>query len=148
MHKAKSFGRKMSRFSILCGACCGILALFFGAILLQFVHLSAGARLELYKMILISAFYVFTQCINIVVVCGGFVAGGDNCWIGANVTICPGVTIGENTVIGAGSVVTKNIPANVVAVGNPCRVLREINEQDAVYYYKDRKFEDSGIYED
>lgn len=73
---------------------------------------------------------------------------GDNCWIGANVTICPGVTIGENTVIGAGSVVTKDIPANVVAVGNPCRVLREISERDNVYYYKDRKFTDSCIDED
>lgn len=72
----------------------------------------------------------------------------DGCWIGANVTICPGVTIGENTVIGAGSVVTKDIPANVIAVGNPCRVLREINEQDEIYYYKDRKFADSGIDED
>lgn len=52
---------------------------------------------------------------------------GDNCWIGANVTICPGVTIGENTVIGAGSVVTKDIPSNVVAFGNPCRVVKNIN---------------------
>lgn len=73
---------------------------------------------------------------------------GDNCWIGSNVVICPGVTIGENTVIGAGSVVTKDIPANVVAVGNPCRVVREIGEQDEIYYYKDRKFADSGIDED
>lgn len=73
---------------------------------------------------------------------------GDNCWIGANVTICPGVTIGDNTVIGAGSVVTRDIPANVVAVGNPCRVLREIGERDEIYYYKDRKFADSGIEED
>lgn len=73
---------------------------------------------------------------------------GDNCWIGANVTICPGVTIGENTVIGAGSVVTRDIPADVVAVGNPCRVLRKIGKQDEIYYYKDRKFTDSGIEED
>lgn len=72
----------------------------------------------------------------------------DNCWIGANVTICPGVTIGENTVIGAGSVVTKDIPANVVAAGNPCRIIREIDERDNEYYYKDRKFSDSGIDED
>lgn len=63
----------------------------------------------------------------------------DNCWIGANVTICPGVTIGENTVIGAGSVVTKDIPANSIAVGNPCRVMRAIDERDREYYYKDRK---------
>ena len=54
---------------------------------------------------------------------------GDNCWLGGDVTILPGVTIGENTVIGAGSVVTKDIPANVVAVGNPCRVLRSINHE-------------------
>jgi len=63
----------------------------------------------------------------------------DNCWIGAGSTICPGVTIGENSVIGAGSIVTKDIPANSVAVGNPCKVLREINEHDMKYYYKDRE---------
>lgn len=73
---------------------------------------------------------------------------GENCWIGANVTICPGVTIGDHTVIGAGSVVTKDIPADVVAVGNPCRVLRPIDERDEEYHYKDRKFSDSGIEED
>ena len=64
---------------------------------------------------------------------------GKNCWIGAGAIILPGVTIGDNTVIGAGSVVTKDIPSNVVAVGNPCRVIREINEHDKEYYYKDRK---------
>lgn len=64
---------------------------------------------------------------------------GDNCWIGAGVTICPGVSIGENTVIGAGSVVTKDIPANCVAAGNPCRVIREIGEQDRKYYYRERE---------
>lgn len=63
---------------------------------------------------------------------------GNDCWIGGNVTICSGVTIGDNTVIGAGSVVTKDIPANCVAAGNPCRVIREINENDEKYYYKDR----------
>ena len=51
----------------------------------------------------------------------------------------PSVTIGDNTVIGAGSVVTKDIPANVVAVGNPCRVLRPIGEKDREYYFKNRK---------
>jgi len=51
---------------------------------------------------------------------------GDHVWIGGNVTICPGVSIGDNTVIGAGSVVTRNIPSNVLAVGNPCKVIREI----------------------
>lgn len=64
---------------------------------------------------------------------------GRNCWIGAGALILPGVTIGDNTVIGAGSVVTKDIPANVVAVGNPCRVLREIGEHDKEYYFKNRK---------
>lgn len=64
---------------------------------------------------------------------------GKNCWLGAGVIVLPGVTIGDNTVIGAGSVVTKDIPSNVVAVGNPCRVLREINEHDKEYYFKDRK---------
>lgn len=51
----------------------------------------------------------------------------------------PGVTIGDNTVIGAGSIVTKDIPANVVAVGNPCRVMRGINAHDEMYYYKDKR---------
>lgn len=64
---------------------------------------------------------------------------GRNCWIGAGVTIVPGVTIGDNTVIGAGSVVTKDIPGNVVAVGNPCKVMRQINEHDKEYYFKNRK---------
>lgn len=66
---------------------------------------------------------------------------GGNVWIGANAVVLPGVTIGDNTVIGAGSVVTKNIPANVIAVGNPCRVLRPIGERDKVYFYKDEKYD-------
>lgn len=64
---------------------------------------------------------------------------GKNCWIGAGVIIVPGITIGDNVVVGAGSVVTKDLPDNVVAVGNPCRVLREVNERDKEYYFKDRK---------
>lgn len=64
---------------------------------------------------------------------------GNRVWIGAGAIILPGVTIGDDSVIGAGSVVTKDIPSGVVAVGNPCRVLREINERDYEYYYKDRK---------
>ena len=64
---------------------------------------------------------------------------GRNCWLGAGVIVAPGVTIGDNTVVGAGSVVTKDLPANVVAAGNPCRVLREINQHDREYYFKDRK---------
>ncbi len=70
---------------------------------------------------------------------------GRNCWIGAGAILLPGVTIGDNTVIGAGSVVTKDIPANVVAVGNPCRVLREIGEHDKEYYFKDKKIADCDL---
>ena len=66
---------------------------------------------------------------------------GDNVWIGGNTVIMPGVHIGNNTVIGAGSVVTKDIPDWVVAVGNPCRVIRQITEEDKKYYYKDREFD-------
>lgn len=66
---------------------------------------------------------------------------GRNCWIGAGAVILPGVTIGDNTVIGAGSVVTKDIPSNVVAVGNPCRVLREIGEHDREFYFRDKRLD-------
>jgi len=59
---------------------------------------------------------------------------GHRVWIGGSVTVCPGVTIGENSVIGAGSVVTKDIPANVVAAGNPCRVIRPITKEDTAYW--------------
>lgn len=73
---------------------------------------------------------------------------GKNCWIGANVTICPGVTIGENTVIGAGSVVAKDIPANVIAVGNPCRVMREIGSRDKEFYFRNRKIDPADLEEE
>lgn len=66
---------------------------------------------------------------------------GDNVWIGGNTVIMPGVHIGSNTVIGAGSVVTKDIPDWVVAAGNPCRVIKQITEEDKKYYYKDREFD-------
>ncbi len=66
---------------------------------------------------------------------------GDNVWIGGSVVILPGVTIGDNVVIGGGSVVTRDIPSNVIAVGNPCRVLREITEADRDFYYRDRRFD-------
>lgn len=61
---------------------------------------------------------------------------GKNCWLGAGVIVLPGVHIGDNTVVGAGSVVTTDLPADVVAVGNPCRVLRPINEHDREYYFR------------
>ncbi len=66
---------------------------------------------------------------------------GNNVWIGGNAVINPGVRIGNNAVIGSGSVVTKDIPDNVVAAGNPCRIIREITEQDRQFYYRDKKFD-------
>ena len=66
---------------------------------------------------------------------------GNDVWLGYQSLIMPGVTIGDNTVIGAGSVVTKDIPANVVAVGNPCRVIREIGDRDREFYFKDRRID-------
>lgn len=66
---------------------------------------------------------------------------GENTWIGAGAVIVPGVTIGKNTVIGAGSVVTKDIPDGVVAVGNPCRVLREVSERDHAYFYREERID-------
>ena len=59
---------------------------------------------------------------------------GNDCWFGANVVVCPGVTIGDNCVIGAGSVVVKDIPANSFAAGNPCKVIRTLGEQDSMKY--------------
>lgn len=66
---------------------------------------------------------------------------GNNCWIGGNTVICPGVHIGDNVIIGAGSVVTKDIPDWSIAAGNPCKVLRKITDADRKYYYKDREFD-------
>ena len=63
---------------------------------------------------------------------------GDNVWLGGNVVVNPGVTIGENSIIGAGSVVTKDIPANVIAAGNPCKVIREITDEDKIYWEHER----------
>lgn len=57
---------------------------------------------------------------------------GNDCWLCANVTVCPGVTIGDNCVISAGSVVTRDIPSNCFAAGNPGRVIRELTEADGM----------------
>lgn len=66
---------------------------------------------------------------------------GENAWIGAGVIIVPGIKIGKNTVIGAESVVTKNIPDDVVAVGNPCKVLRKVSDRDREFFYKDERID-------
>lgn len=70
---------------------------------------------------------------------------GDNVWIGGNVVILPGVSIGSNTVIGAGSVVSRDVPDWVVAAGNPCRVLRPITEEDRAYYYRRERFDAADV---
>ena len=57
---------------------------------------------------------------------------GEDVWIGGSVVVCPGVTIGDRSVIGAGSVVTKNIPSDVFAAGNPCRVIRELKNKEYI----------------
>ncbi len=66
---------------------------------------------------------------------------GDNVWIGGSSVINPGVHIGNNVVIGSGSVVTKDIPDNAIAVGNPCRIIRYITEEDRKYYFKNQEFD-------
>ncbi len=66
---------------------------------------------------------------------------GRNCWLGAGAVVVPGVTIGDNVIVGAGSVVTRDLPSNVVAAGNPCQVLREAGERDREYYFKDRRID-------
>lgn len=66
---------------------------------------------------------------------------GNNVWLGGNVVVNPGVHIGDNVVIGSGSVVTKDIPDNVIAAGNPCKVIGEITENDRKYYYKQYEFD-------
>lgn len=66
---------------------------------------------------------------------------GKNCRIGAGVIILPGITLGDNVVVGAGSVVAGDLPSNVVAVGNPCRILREVSERDKEYYFKNREID-------
>ena len=70
---------------------------------------------------------------------GAPVTIGNNVWIGGSAVINPGVTIGDNVVIGSGSVVTKDIPDNVIAVGNPCRILREITQEDREYWEKKKE---------
>ena len=70
---------------------------------------------------------------------------GDNCWIGGNAVICPGVKIGSGSVIGAGSVVISDIPENVIAAGNPCKIIRKITDEDIKYYFKKREFDSEAM---
>ena len=66
---------------------------------------------------------------------------GKNCWLGAGVIVLPGITIGDDTVVGAGSVVTHDLPGGVVAVGTPCRVVRPIGDGDRICYFRDRRIQ-------
>ena len=70
---------------------------------------------------------------------------GDNVWLGGNVVVCPGVSIGSNVVVGAGSVVTKDIPEDCIAAGNPCKVIRKITDEDRKYYFKKRMFDQESL---
>ncbi len=76
---------------------------------------------------------------------GAEVVIGDNVWIGGNSVICPGVKIGSNTVIGAGSVVTRDVPEWSVAAGNPCRVIRKVTAVDLKYYFRDKTIDDEAM---
>ncbi|HCA05128.1 MAG TPA: sugar O-acetyltransferase [Ruminococcaceae bacterium] len=76
---------------------------------------------------------------------GAEVVIGDNVWIGGNSVICPGVKIGSNTVIGAGSVVTRDVPEWSVAAGNPCRVIRKVTAEDLKYYFRDKTIDDEAM---
>lgn len=97
-------------------------------------HCEYGSHIEVGEN-----FYANTHCVMLDV---GKITIGDNVWIGGSCCVLPGVKIGNNVVIGAGSVVTKDIPDNVCAAGNPCRVIREITDADKPYYFKDRKFDE------
>ena len=66
---------------------------------------------------------------------------GKNCWLGTGVIVLPGVSIGDGTVVGAGSVVTKDLPSGVLALGTPCRVVRALGERDRAYYFHDRRID-------
>lgn len=68
---------------------------------------------------------------------------GNNVWLGGNTVVNAGITIGDNVVIGSGSVVTKDIPANSVAVGNPCKVIRAITDEEKDYYYRKLRFDEA-----
>ena len=85
--KGKEYGRRLSRLSILCGLVCAVLALIFGGVLSRFMTLSDAARADLNLMILICAFYMLAQCINIVVICGVFTAGGDTAFDAYSVAV-------------------------------------------------------------
>lgn len=87
MARGKEYGSRLSRMSILCGAVCAVLALIFGFVLSRFMTLSDAARADLNIMVWISAFYMLAQCINVVVVCGVFTAGGDTAFDAYSVAV-------------------------------------------------------------
>lgn len=66
---------------------------------------------------------------------------GKNCWLGAGAIVLPGISIGDNVIVGAGSVVTKDLPDNVIAVGNPAKILRQIDDRDREFYFKNRRID-------
>jgi maltose O-acetyltransferase len=106
----------------------------YGAILLDVAPITVGAHVQIATGVqLLTA----THPIDPVARRAGWESGapitlGDNVWLGGGVIVCPGITIGQDTVVGAGAVVTRDLPAGVVAVGNPARILRSITDDDRV----------------
>lgn len=104
----------------------------YGAVILDVVEVTIGADVQIATNVQI---LTATHPLDAVARRGGLESGrpvviGDGVWLGAGVIVCPGVTIGADTVVGAGSVVTRDLPSNVVAVGNPCRVVRDLPAPD------------------
>mgnify|MGYP000594087731 CR=1 FL=1 len=104
----------------------------FGGIILDCAHVTIGNQVMCAPNVQL---YAATHPLDAKLRCSGPelakpIKIGNRVWLGGGVIVCPGVTIGDNTVIGAGSVVVKDIPANVVAAGNPCRVIRQLPVPD------------------
>ncbi|MCD8036366.1 MAG: sugar O-acetyltransferase [Clostridiales bacterium] len=114
----------------------------FGCIILDVCEVTIGNNVLFAPGVSIyaAAHPTVAEIRNMELECGGPVTIGNNVWIGGNTVINPNVTIGDNAVIGSGSVVTKDIPPNVIAAGNPCRIIREINESDYEYWRKKVEF--------
>jgi acetyltransferase-like isoleucine patch superfamily enzyme len=115
----------------------------YNCVMLDVASISIGNNVQIAPNVTISAagHPVHPETRNTLYEYGRSIVIGDDVWIGAGVVINPGITIGNGAVIGSGSIVTKDIPPMVIAVGNPCRVIREITEDDRYKYYKNEEFD-------
>ena len=98
-------------------------------------HVFLGPRVSLYT----AGHPLTAQIRNLELEFGKPITIGDSVWIGGDTTVLPGVTIGPETVVAAGSVVTKDLPSGVIAAGNPCRVLRPLSEEDRAFWLAQRE---------